>query len=224
MTTKRANLLIGLANRVSAPQLALAILLIVLTWPVYSAIASNAELSWPSDMTERTDLIPEDRKRVEQVTRPTRDFSTPEGFENMSGGATTSTKIPNQDAFSHFAANLTFEEEEFFKLGNALFRKLWVSSPSSTQASDGLGPLFNARSCQSCHLKDGRGHPPERSGDANSMFLRLAREAATTSERADLRISRPNCLIRYGGNAEKHPGLRDEHGLILNSFGHTTPF
>ncbi|MGO8366685.1 di-heme oxidoredictase family protein, partial [Rhizobium johnstonii] len=47
------------------------------------------------------------------------------------------------------------------KLGNALFRKLWVSSPSSTQASDGLGTLFNARSCMSCHVNDGRGRPPE---------------------------------------------------------------
>jgi len=220
MTTKRANLLIGLANRVSAPQLALAVLLIVLTWPVYSAIASNAELSWPSDMTERTDLIPEDRKRVEQVTRPTRDFSTPEGFENMSGGATTSTKIPNQDAFSHFAANLTFEEEEFFKLGNALFRKLWVSSPSSTQASDGLGPLFNARSCQSCHLKDGRGHPPERSGDATSMFLRLAREAATTADRAALEnFLAPNLPDPvYGGQLQDKaiPGVAAEGTMVIN--------
>ena len=67
----------------------------------------------------------------------------------------------NQDSFSQFSANITFAEEETFKLGNALFRKLWVSSPSSTQASDGLGPLYNARACQTCHLKDGRGHPPE---------------------------------------------------------------
>jgi CxxC motif-containing protein (DUF1111 family) len=81
---------------------------------------------------------------------------------------------------------LTFEQERDFKLGNALFRKLWVSSPSSTQASDGLGPLFNARGCQSCHLKDGRGHPPEGNSDATSMFLRLARPARTDAEREAL--------------------------------------
>ena len=44
--------------------------------------------------------------------------------------------------------------------GNALFNKRWSSSPSSTLASDGLGPLFNARSCQACHIKDGRGEVP----------------------------------------------------------------
>ncbi|MCR8724165.1 di-heme oxidoredictase family protein [Frigidibacter sp. ROC022] len=38
-----------------------------------------------------------------------------------------------------------------FLAGKALFDKLWVSSPSSTLVSDGLGPLYNARSCAACH-------------------------------------------------------------------------
>ena len=108
----------------------------------------------------RDDLSQKDRKRVERVVRPASSFEAPEKFEVMQGGAGTSTKLVNRDSLSHFSANLTFKEEETFKLGNALFRKLWVSSPSSTLASDGLGPLFNARACQSCHIKDGRGHPP----------------------------------------------------------------
>jgi CxxC motif-containing protein (DUF1111 family) len=132
----------------------------------------------------RTDLSPKDARRVESVTRPTTDFSRPEAFETMQGGAGTSTAPITADAFSHFATTLSFAEEETFKLGNALFSKLWVSSPSSTQASDGLGPLFNARSCMSCHIRDGRGHPPEAAGDdATSMFLRLARPARTEAEK-----------------------------------------
>jgi CxxC motif-containing protein (DUF1111 family) len=134
--------------------------------------------------TTRSDLTPKDLARVEAITKPTRDFSKAEQFELMQGGAGTSRKRVNADAFSHSSANITFEEEGTFKLGNALFRKNWVSSPSSTQASDGLGPLFNARACQSCHLKDGRGHPPEASLDATSMFLRLARTAETAEEKA----------------------------------------
>ena len=136
--------------------------------------------------TTRTDLSTEDQARVTAVTRPASDFSKTEQFEPMQGGATTSRKRVNQDAFSHSSANLTFEEEGTFKLGNALFRKLWVSAPSSTQASDGLGPLFNARACQSCHLKDGRGHPPEGRTDATSMFLRLARPPASEEEKQAL--------------------------------------
>jgi hypothetical protein len=105
----------------------------------------------------RDDLTPEDLARVEGITTPNTDFSKPEKFEAMSGGAATSTKLINRDAFSNFSANLTFAEEERFKLGNALFRKLWTAAPSSTLASDGLGPLFNARGCQSCGACTGIG-------------------------------------------------------------------
>ncbi len=36
-------------------------------------------------------------------------------------------------------------------IGRALFRRAWVPAPSSTTGNDGLGPLFNARSCAACH-------------------------------------------------------------------------
>ncbi|CDX22954.1 conserved exported hypothetical protein [Mesorhizobium sp. ORS 3324] len=134
----------------------------------------------------RTDLTPKDQARVLAVTRPTTDFSRPEPFELMQGGAGTSLKDVNRDAFSQSAANITFEQEATFKPGNALFRKNWVSSPSSTQASDGLGPLFNERACQNCHLKDGRGRPPEAGIGSTSLFLRLARDASNAEERAAL--------------------------------------
>ncbi|MFF0947593.1 di-heme oxidoredictase family protein [Rhizobium leguminosarum] len=131
---------------------------------------------------KRTDLSEADLKRVADVTRPTADFSKAEQHEAMQAGATTSIDPVTENSFSHISANIPFEEEQNFKLGNALFRKLWVSSPSSTQASDGLGPLFNARSCMSCHVNDGRGKPPEGGPSATSMFLRLSRAATTPEE------------------------------------------
>jgi CxxC motif-containing protein (DUF1111 family) len=39
-------------------------------------------------------------------------------------------------------------------MGKALFDRTWVPAPASTDASDGLGPLFVSRSCTGCH---GRG-------------------------------------------------------------------
>lgn len=127
------------------------------------------------DFGVRTDVTGADLARVRTVTTPTTDFSKPETFETNPAGKGTTRFSVNQDSFSHLLDNLNFEQEEQFKLGNALFRKIWVSSPSSTQASDGLGPLFNARGCQSCHIKDGRGHPPFAGQAENvSMFLRLS--------------------------------------------------
>jgi len=168
---------------------------------------------------ERADLTPKDRARVTAVTRPTDDFSKAEAFELMQGGAGTSPRGVSADSFSDFSANITFAEEQDFKLGNALFRKLWVSSPSSTQASDGLGPLFNARACQSCHLKDGRGHPPEGDRDHTSMFFRLARPAVKAEEQAKLDrleiASLPDPV--YGGQLQDQavPGISAEGRMVV---------
>ena len=167
----------------------------------------------------RDDLSAEDLARVAAITAPGTDFARAEPFETMQGGAGTSRKRVDSNAFSHSSANITFEEEATFKLGNGIFRKLWVSPPSSTQASDGLGPLFNARACQSCHLKDGRGHPPEGNPDATSMFLRLARQASTAEEKALVAekavLNFPDPV--YGGQLQDLavPGMPGEGRMVV---------
>lgn len=134
---------------------------------------------------DRDDLTPDDAARVRAVTAPATDFSVAEPFERMPAGAATVRKIVNRDIFSHPSANLSFEERQAFQVGNGLFRKDWVSAPSSTLASDGLGPLFNARSCQGCHIKDGRGHAPEEpDDDAVTMLIRLSVPPVGDAERA----------------------------------------
>lgn len=94
--------------------------------------------------------------------------------EYRPGGDATVVKPFNSSVFSHPSGNMRFERQLDFRIGDGIFRKLWASSPSSTTSSDGLGPLYNARSCQSCHLKDGRGRPPAEGEAAVSMFLRLS--------------------------------------------------
>jgi CxxC motif-containing protein (DUF1111 family) len=79
--------------------------------------------------------------------------------EVRSGGDTTVFNV-SRDAFARPAANLDDEATNDFFTGNALFNRNWVTAPSSTSGLDGLGPVFNARSCSACHFKDGRGRPP----------------------------------------------------------------
>lgn len=112
--------------------------------------------------------------RVTAVTAPTTDFSKPEAYEAKPAGAATVRLRPTPDAFSQFSGNMAFDRQMNFNLGNALFTKTWVPAPSSTQASDGLGPLYNAHGCQDCHLKDGRGHVPVGDEKPVSLFLRLS--------------------------------------------------
>ena len=108
----------------------------------------------------RDDLTVLEKEKVAKVVSITKNFSKAERSEALSGGAGTVDKI-GKNAFSQHFKNLSFEQRQNFLIGNAFFRKVWVASPSSTTSSDGLGPLYNARACQSCHIKDGRGHLPK---------------------------------------------------------------
>lgn len=139
------------------------------------------------------------------ITIPTSEFSQAESNERFPGGSTSHTKHINKNAFSHASANMSFEREMNFKIGNGFFKRLWVSAPSSTQAADGLGPLHNARSCQRCHLKDGRGHPPNGPDDnAVSMFLRLSIPPQNDEQRRLLKERRMNVIPvpKYGSQLQ----------------------
>ncbi|MGB0218245.1 MAG: di-heme oxidoredictase family protein [Sinimarinibacterium flocculans] len=150
-------------------------------------LAAFASPGRAEPLAHRDDLDAPTRERVAAVLRPPAGFTESERFENLPGGATTvRDKRVDADIFSHPSSNLDFEGRQRFQIGNGLFRKDWVSAPSSTQASDGLGPLFNARSCQGCHLKDGRGTVPDGDEPAVSLFLRLSVPPRSDDERAQL--------------------------------------
>src|SRR5262245_16739040 len=92
-------------------------------------------------------------------------LSDVEPGEWLPGGATTNTLLLGGNAYTMPAGNITTEHEGYFYSGNSSFNQSWVQAPSSTQGHDGLGPLFNARSCAACHFKDGRGRPPLQDGE-----------------------------------------------------------
>ena len=125
------------------------------------------------------------------ILAPASRFDAAERWERLSGGSATNRRRFDRDAFSQPSTNLSFEARAEFAIGNALFRRLWVSAPSSTRSADGLGPLYNARACQRCHLKDGRGHPPANAQDSTvSMLIRLSVPPRTEAERARLASGR----------------------------------
>jgi CxxC motif-containing protein (DUF1111 family) len=91
-----------------------------------------------------------------------------------SGGATT-VRDATRNAYSQPAANLDVQQRGEFFIGNAFFNSPWIVAPASARARDGLGPLFNARSCDACHNNDGRGRPPEHAGEQPvSLVLQFA--------------------------------------------------
>ncbi len=113
--------------------------------------------------------------------------------EWLPGGDTTNTLLLGTNAFIRHASNISEDNERMFFTGNSFFNQPWVEAPSSTQTRDGVGPLFNARSCSACHFRDGRGAPPT---EADESFLGLLIRLSIPGEGANgAPLGDPN----YGG-------------------------
>ncbi|MBD1583800.1 di-heme oxidoreductase family protein [Pseudoalteromonas sp. S16_S37] len=89
--------------------------------------------------------------------------------ELLPGGKATASRTAKR-TFIHPAGNIPTIEQLDFWDGFSFFRDPWVASPAITSDRDGLGPLFNARSCKACHNDGGRGRL-NRSGEYASPAL-----------------------------------------------------
>jgi CxxC motif-containing protein (DUF1111 family) len=129
--------------------------------------------------------------------------STPvHAYGDLSGGKTTTDK-QGPNAYSMPATNLPMSARLDFSVGNSFFRNPWVEAPASTDARDGLGPLFNTNGCQNCHIKDGRGHPPEEGEQqAVSMLVRLSIPALSAEQKRTLIITGNIPEPTYGGQLQ----------------------
>ncbi|MGE6479781.1 di-heme oxidoredictase family protein [Psychrobacter namhaensis] len=152
-------------------------------------------------------LAPERRQTIEALAGvPLQQLVSFDPQEIKQGGDTgISISISSAESYSKPSSNLTASRKGSFFIGNAFFRQPWVIAPASTDSRDGLGALFNVAACQSCHVKDGRGHAPmSMDDDADSLLIRLAMPATTDEQRQQLQ----NSLIEkvahpmYGGQLQ----------------------
>jgi CxxC motif-containing protein (DUF1111 family) len=89
-------------------------------------------------------------------------------------GGETTREVTGRNSFGLPAPTLTNEERRVFEIGDSFFTQNWVVAPASTDARDGLGPMFNAQACSSCHLLDGRGIPASTGDGDLGLLLRLS--------------------------------------------------
>jgi CxxC motif-containing protein (DUF1111 family) len=101
-------------------------------------------------------------------------------------------------------------------LGKALFERLWVSAPSSTKAADGLGPLFNARACSSCHRGGGRAAVALQEGDLPAS-AGLTVRVGTVKDGALV----PHPVLGSQVQTFAVPGLKPESRLHVSFDTHT---
>ncbi len=95
--------------------------------------------------------------------------------EELQGGENGTINLASGDAFAQPIPPMLTADVINFKVGRTFFHTSWITAPSSTQAVDGLGPLFNANSCNSCHIEDGRGRTPfSATEQLSSVLIRIS--------------------------------------------------
>lgn len=129
-----------------------------------------------------------------------------------SGGQNGTIMSDGANAYSMQVNGLSSQEKLDFFVGNSMFNLNWVQAPSSTTARDGVGPMFNARSCSGCHFKDGRGRPPSYSGEKGTgLLLRLSIPGQSA-------VGGPNPSFNYGDQLEDQSilGVAKEGEFIVS--------
>ena len=127
------------------------------------------------------------------------------------------------DAFAFPASFLDRMERRAFAVGNAFFKENWVTAPSSVEGRDGLGPLFVARSCSTCHLHDGRGRPP-RDAEPESSGLLFRVGVASGSESRPHPVYGEQLQDRAVAGVEPEARVRIEIRSIEGRYADGTPY
>ncbi len=140
------------------------------------------------------DIVPSEYERLKTYQK---------GEELLIGKFSISNE--GSKAFTKPLSGMNKSQEVDFKLGKRLFRTNWVPAPASTTGLDGLGPIFNAKSCGACHVREGRGEPLEKSQSESLGFL--------------MRISIPGQGVNGGSNPVPGYGIQIQNKGILDIKG-----
>jgi CxxC motif-containing protein (DUF1111 family) len=123
--------------------------------------------------------------------------------EELLGGVNGTIDLQSDQAFAQPIPPMLTADVINFKVGRSFFHTNWVTAPASTQAVDGLGPIFNTSSCNSCHVEDGRGRTPFSETEQLSSVL--------------MRLSIPGQDAHGGPNPDPDLGLQFRNNAILKA-------
>lgn len=109
-------------------------------------------------------------------------------------------------------------EKSKMAAGRELFTREWLPGDRRSHAGDGLGPVFNARSCAACHHQGGVGGAGPKHTNATIVSVFVTREPIMVSGLligSDTNLKQPD----RAKLAEIHPALRTESSFPLHRFG-----
>lgn len=89
----------------------------------------------------------------------------------FAGGSQTAY-VFGSNAYGQIFSGLTADQKRMHEIGDKAFEAIFVSAPAPI--NPGLGPIFNAVSCASCHVSDGRGKSPMEGEALLSLLIRVS--------------------------------------------------
>lgn len=93
---------------------------------------------------------------------------------HLPGGHGSAEQIAGS-SFAGPLANISDAKKRDFYAGRALAQQPWIKAPATTTARDGLGPLYNARTCLACHIGGSRGVlPTSEQGFVNNAVVKIS--------------------------------------------------
>ena len=123
------------------------------------------------------------------------------------------TTVQNKKVFMQQVSGLNYEEQDKAILGFSFYRIPWVEAPAATTARDGLGPLFNANTCISCHPNNAVGSVYNDKGQISRAYV--------------MRLSVPSDGSAVHQKLEKYNGFVPEPnygGQVSVNGVHNVPF
>lgn len=86
-------------------------------------------------------------------------------------GGSATVPVDAEAPFMQYSAQIDASEMVGVSQGRELFLAEWQAAPGPRALLDGLGPLFNANSCATCHAVDGRVAPLSDDGSTTPAIL-----------------------------------------------------
>ena len=153
------------------------------------------------------------------------------GFLVVNSNAQELSYKKDKSLFIKPIKNLSDKQYDTFILGRSFFTIPWVEAPSATTARDGLGPLFNANTCASCHPGNGRGNLYNKDNQfSRNLIGKLSIKNRFTKEHKEILktsalIMEPNYGMQiaingiHGVNYEAKPDIKFKEKKVIFSDG-----
>ena len=149
------------------------------------------------------------------------------GFLVVNSNAQELSYKKDKSLFIKPIKNLSDKQYDTFILGRSFFTIPWVEAPSATTARDGLGPLFNANTCASCHPGNGRGNLYNKDNQfSRNLIAKLSIKNRFTKEHKEILktsalIMEPNYGMQiaingiHGVNYEAKPDIKFKEKKVV---------